>query len=115
MPGLLAVLVALMAQLGVGASVPRADPIAALTGLDAICHAATDGAPSRAPMHPADCLVCPLCVVAHLPAAIPVASGAGLISPATVVVLRHELPPPSTAPPTSYRPPNQPRAPPIAS
>jgi hypothetical protein len=117
LPGLIAVLFAMMSQLALGASVPRVDPIAALAGLAAICHVNDDagGAPAKQPIHPADCLVCPLCVVAHMPSAILV-SGESDPEPSNVaMVLRHELPPPSTAPPTRSRSPGQPRAPPILS
>jgi hypothetical protein len=109
--GLFAVLLALMAQLGAGASVPRLDPLSTTA---AICH--TDaGAPANVPAHSTDCLVCPLCVALHAPAVpllaaidTPIPSGLG-------VVLKTELPPPATAPPSPHRPPSQPRAPPIAS
>jgi hypothetical protein len=108
--GLFAVLLALMAQLGAGAAVPRLDPLATA----AICH--TDsGTPSNAPAHTNDCLVCPLCVALHAQpvpllavATTPIATGVG-------TVLKTELPPPATAPPSPHRPSSQPRAPPIAS
>ncbi len=114
--GLVAVLLALMAQLGIGATVPRADPLAQIIGAENLCHA-PDGAGDTppAPAHPLDCLVCPLCVAVHAPAVILV-SDVGVQAPsAAVVVLRSELPPPSTAPPSSHRPPSQPRAPPTIS
>ncbi len=115
--GLLAVLMALIVQLGVGAGVPRADPMAALAGVDAICHTTgqSGDAPAQAPMHPADCLVCPLCVAVHLPTATLVAPTSSVMPPAVVVVQRHELPPPATAPPFPRLALNQPRAPPIDS
>lgn len=114
--GLFAVLLALAAQLGIGASVPRADPIAVAAA--AICH--TDGnaggAPGApAPAHPLDCLACPLCIALHAPATALIALGTTLAPPAAMVVLRSELPPPSTAPPAPRRPPSQPRAPPTSS
>lgn len=110
--GLFAVLLALMAQLGAGAIVPRIDPIA---GVGMLCHTDDSGAPSKAPGHPADCPVCPLCVALHAPAVTLVSAVAAPMPPVTVVVLKAELPPPSTAPPAAYRPPSQPRAPPIFS
>ena len=115
--GLLAVLLALMAQLAIGASVPRLDPLAQIVGAEVLCHAPNraDDAPTPAPMHPLDCLVCPLCVAVHGPA-IALVPGVAILKPsAAVVVLRSELPPPSTAPPSSHRPPSQPRAPPTIS
>ncbi len=117
LPGLFAVLLALMAQLGAGATVPRLDPIALLTGAATLCHIDDDqgGPPSPAPGHPADCLVCPLCAALHAPAAPLVASGPALTPPRLRTERRAELPPPSTAPPAPQRPPGQPRAPPITS
>jgi hypothetical protein len=111
--GLFAVLLALMAQLGAGASVPRIDPISGA----ALCHAADDagGAPSPAPSHESDCPGCPLCIALHAPSVILASVSARPLPQVTVVVLRTELPPPSTAPPSPHRPPSQPRAPPIFS
>jgi hypothetical protein len=112
--GLFAVLLALMGQLAVGASVPTINPVAAAAVL---CHTDDAGrAPSHPPGHlPADCPMCPLCGMQHAAtAALPPASLAAL--PRIVgVLLKTELPPPSTAPPAPHRPPSQPRAPPIFS
>ena len=110
--GLLAVILALMAQIGAGASVPRIDPVASTVVL---CHINDAGdAPSKGSHHPADCPVCPLCVSFH-------ASPAPLVTVMTVPIprgigigLKTELPPPSTAPPAPHRPPSQPRAPPAS-
>jgi len=115
--GLLIVLLALMVQIGTGALVPRPDLADALADINAICHAADEsgGTPTHAPGHPADCPVCPLCLTLHAPAAVLVPGGVPLPPTRHVVVLRSELPPPSTAPPSSYRSPKQPRAPPILS
>jgi hypothetical protein len=112
--GLFAVLLALMAQLGAGASVPRIDPV---TGIATLCHAADDagGAPSQPPSHTTDCLLCPLCIALHAPSVILVSVGATPPPSGAVVVLKTELPPPSTAPPAPHRRPSQPRAPPIFS
>jgi hypothetical protein len=112
--GVFAALLALMVQLGVGASVPRLDTIVTA---GVLCHAEDDagGTPSKTPFHPADCLVCPLCIAVH-------ASPAGLVAvvslpmpPGAGVVVKTELPPPSTAPPARHRPARQPRAPPTLS
>jgi len=113
--GLFALLLALMAQLGAGASVPRLDPVLRITGAAALCHTTDDtgGTPNRSPAHPPDCLVCPLCVALHAQA-IPLISEAAALAPPTVPAERRpELPPPSTAPPARHRPPSQPRAPPV--
>jgi hypothetical protein len=117
LPGLLAVLLALMAQLGVGASVPRVDIFAQIVGAEALCHAADErgGGPSQPPVHPADCLVCPFCVAVRAPSPTLIADVAISASRGTVAVLRPELPPPSTAPPSRRWPPSQPRAPPFYS
>jgi hypothetical protein len=109
--GLFAVLLALMAQLGMGASAPRIDPVAMA---EALCH--TDGdTPAHAPGHPADCDICPLCAALHGSAAVLLPAAATLAPKAVVAVVKAELPPPSTAPPAPPRPPNQPRAPPTTS
>ena len=114
MHGLFAVLLALMAQLGAGASVPRIDPIATAKML---CHAEEDtgGAPLNGPSHSGDCLVCPLCVALHASSVTLVMVVTTSAPPDTGIVIKTELPPPSTAPPAPHRPPSQPRAPPIFS
>jgi hypothetical protein len=114
--GLLAVLLALMAQLGIGATVPRLDPLAQFIGAEILCHVPDGGnTPAPAPLHPLDCLVCPLCVALHTPSIFLVSDAAIPLPPGAIVVLRSELPPPSTAPPSAHRPPSQPRAPPAIS
>jgi len=117
LPGLFAMLLALMAQLGAGATAPRADPFALLTGAETLCHADDDpgSPPLQSPGHPADCLVCPLCVALHAQAAPQIAGGPSLTPPSLRAERRAELAPPSTAPPAPQRPPSQPRAPPIDS
>jgi hypothetical protein len=111
--GLFAVLLALMAQLGAGATVPRVNPVVAA----ALCH--SDGndsqIPAHGPNHPSDCPICPLCASLHAQA-LAVTSDAPLLTPPAIqALLRPELPPPSTAPPALHRPPSQPRAPPTHS
>jgi hypothetical protein len=111
--GLLAVLLALMAQLGAGASVPRIDPVA-VAGV--LCHTDNNGnAPAHGPNHPADCPLCPLCATVHAQAPALLSDAPVLTPPAVLTVLRVELPPPATAPPVLHRPPSQPRAPPTDS
>ncbi len=112
--GIFAVLLALMAQLGISASVSRVDPLVAAT---ALCHTddETGGTPSPAPSHSADCDVCPLCGTLHVQAAVLVA-GSPILKPSAVLTIdRSNLPPASTAPPAPHRPPSQPRAPPVFS
>ncbi|HEX3576509.1 MAG TPA: hypothetical protein VHU42_18070 [Rhodopila sp.] len=113
--GLLVALLALMAQLGVGASVPRLDPFAQVIGTEILCHPPAGSGGTPAPMHPFDCLMCPFCVALHAPAAVLVSDVSVLAPSALVVLLRAELPPPSTAPPSPRRAPSQPRAPPLYS
>jgi hypothetical protein len=112
--GVFAVLLALMAQLGAGATVPRFDPIVTA---GALCHSEDDtgGTPIPGPGHPADCPVCPACIALHSPGVALVSTAQTLPPPAVVAIRRTELPPPSTAPPSPHRPPSQPRAPPIFS
>jgi hypothetical protein len=112
--GVFAVLLALWAQLGAGISVPRIDPVAAA---GVLCHAEDDtgGVPLPGPGHPADCPVCPLCAAVHAHDLALLPNVQILTPPAGLAVRRAELPPPSTAPPSPHRPPNQPRAPPIFS
>jgi hypothetical protein len=110
-------LLALMAQLGAGASVARLDPLTQIVGAELPCHASNGvgDTPAPTPLHPLDCMACPLCVALHSsPAAL--APNVAILTPtATVVVLRSELPPQSTAPPSRPRAPHQPRAPPAVS
>jgi hypothetical protein len=112
--GVFGVLLALMAQLGAGASVPRIGPIVTP---GAICHTEDDtgGAPSREPTYPAACPVCPLCGGLDVQGMALASDGQTLTPPAVLAIQRTELPPPSTAPPSPQRPPSQPRAPPIFS
>ena len=107
--GLIAVLLALMAQTVAGGSVPAMDSLA---GVSAICHTG-DGAPPPPPGHPVDCPVCPLCIAMHV-SPVMVASADAIMAPSgNWMVVRSGLPPPSTAPPVLHRPPSQPRAPPL--
>jgi hypothetical protein len=112
--GLFAVLLALLAQLGVGASVPHVDPIVTA---GALCHTDDDtgGAPLPGPSHPADCPVCPLCATLHAQGLALVSDAPSVTQPALLAIRRSELPPLSTAPPSPHRPPSQPRAPPTFS
>jgi hypothetical protein len=52
--GLFSALLALMAQLSAGATVPRLDPVAQLVGAEALCHEThnSGGAPAKAPVRP---------------------------------------------------------------
>jgi hypothetical protein len=130
--GLFAVLLALMAQLSLGASMPLD---ARTTGIDPVavagvlCHSDGDffGTPSQVPRqqggqghqdgpkHPDACVICPLCVALHATAPVLVSTGSTVPAPIVRTALKVGLPPPSTAPPAAHRPPSQPRAPPILS
>ena len=113
--GMFAVLLALMAQLGMSTNVPSVDPVATVT---ALCHIDDDsgGTPSpTSPSHPADCLVCPLCGTLHVQLAILVSDASVPKPPMVPVNNRSGWLPPPTAPPALHRPPNHPRAPPIFS
>ncbi|WP_428490399.1 hypothetical protein [Rhodopila sp.] len=111
--GLFVVLLALMVQLGAGASVPRIDPV---TGVAVLCHAEHGGGrPSKAPLYPGDCLACSFCAALNGTGLVLVPVIEHPLAPAFVVVGRTALPPPSTAPPITDRAPGQPRAPPILS
>jgi hypothetical protein len=115
--GLLAALLALMAQLGIGMSVPRFDPLAQLAAAETLCHM-SDGAgdtQSPAPAHPLDCLACLLCGPVHTAPAVLASNEAVPMPPLVDVVIRPELPPRSTAPPTLHHSSVQPRAPPAYS
>ncbi len=112
--GVFAVLLALIAQLGLNATMPQVDLVA---GAVTLCHSGNDlgGAPGPSPRHSADCPVCPLCGALHVQVAVLVPH-APITTPSDVAVLvRPELPPPSIAPPAPHRPPSQPRAPPTLS
>lgn len=107
--GMFAVLLALSVQLGMGATVPRIEPAA---GAMALCHTddASNGVPSRSAP---DCVICPLCVVLQAQFAVLTEDRPVLAPRATLTILRSEQPPPARAPPTAFRPPVQPRAPPF--
>jgi hypothetical protein len=112
--GLFAVLLALMAQLGAGATLPRVDPVAAASVL---CH--SDGndsqVPTHGPNHPSDCPICPICASLHAQVIALTPGPPLLMGPAIQATLRLDQPPPSTAPPALRRIPSQPRAPPPIS
>jgi hypothetical protein len=115
LPALLMVLLALSVQLGLGSRVPSLDPLAFAAG--AICHAPERSDRSRddhAPLHSSDCLLCPLCVALHAPSVFVVPATALIIPPTAQIVLRPELPPPATAPPSLRHRASQPRAPPAS-
>jgi len=112
LPGVLAVLLALAAQLGLGASVPRPDPLARFSDLVVLCH---PNSPSPTPAHPANCVICPLCVAVHAPAPTLVADGLPLPFPAVWTDGLAAPPPPARGPPVHWRIAAQPRAPPVIS
>jgi len=112
--GLFAALLALMAQFGAGAGVPRIDPVA-IAGV--LCHSDDDagGTPSQSPAHSPDCQLCPLCATAGAQQTLLVSDPLVLTPPVALAARRSGLPPPATAPPSPHRPPSQPRGPPTIS
>jgi hypothetical protein len=97
--GLLFTLLALMAQLASGAAVLRTEAVATLANATIICHA--DETSDQAPPtqhHPADCLICPLCVSLSAPA-FSLTVHPTLPTPRVMVVARSVVLPPATAPP----------------
>jgi hypothetical protein len=115
LPALLMVLLALSVQLGLGSRVPSLDPLAFAAG--AICHAPEQsdrGRDNHAPLNSSDCLICPLCVALHAPSVFVVPATALIMPPTAQIVLRPELPPPATAPPSLRHCAAQPRAPPAS-
>lgn len=112
---LFAALLALAAQLGVGASVPRPDPAVQLAGIVLLCHPVDPGTPAHQPAHLPDCLFCPLCVAIHTPVPTLGSDVPVLQPPRLLALARMELPPPSRAPPVAQRRTSQPRAPPVFS
>lgn len=117
--GLFAVLLALLAQLGFGATVPQADPAQLFDELQTICHAGsadeTDQTPSHGPSHPGECPVCSLCVARHTPTPTLLDGASVLALPSVRLVAQVDLPPPATTTPSSRWDPSQPRAPPTQS
>jgi len=122
--GMFAALLALIAQIALGAAAPEAElrlaaANAAVAALDAapICHTDDAGnpAPGQRPSHSNDCLACPLCVVAHAPVVALVVPPVAIPAPPETLADRSELPPPATAPPVFAWTANQPRAPPAVS
>jgi len=110
--GLLFTLLALMAQLGSGAVVPRMEVMTALGDVTAICHAdeTSDQAPP-VPHHPADCPICPLCVSLSA-AAFAIMADPVLPTPRLVIVAPAVILPPATAPPATLVLAARPRGPP---
>jgi hypothetical protein len=111
LPGLFAVLLALMAQLGLGGIVPRVDAFRAIGAAGVLCHA-NGQAGDHVPGHPADCPVCPLCAALHASPALLPAGTIAVPLPSLVVRSLIAWLPPRTGPPPHDRTPRQPRAPP---
>ena len=122
--GMLAALLALIAQVALGAAAPQAElrlaaanSVAAALAAAPICHAdeADNDAPGQKPAHSNDCLTCPLCTSAHAPTFALAAPPVAVPAPPELLAARPELPPPATAPPVFAWTTNQPRAPPALS
>jgi hypothetical protein len=105
-------LLALVAQLAIGAIVPPMPVLAATADGVPICHGGQQPVDAPSPMHPADCLLCPICVALAGPAVLLPASGPALPTPRIRVFALAAPPPPATAPPAARRGAAQPRAPP---
>jgi len=117
-PGLLLALWALLVQLCAGAIVPVQaavlDP-AALLAAGAICHVETgEGQQGQAPASPNDCALCPLCLVAALPAAVPVPAPT-IPAPRLIVLPAYARPAQPRAPPAVPLVAAWPRGPPALS
>lgn len=113
--GLFLALLALVAQLALGAVVPRPAIALVLDGGGVICHALapTDGTPSPAHHHRTpDCQFCPLCASLATPGIVLPGAGPHPPSPQIVAFRRPGLPPPATAPPVRALLFAQPRGPP---
>ncbi|MDR3537349.1 MAG: hypothetical protein P4L71_12700 [Acetobacteraceae bacterium] len=103
-------LLALVAQLATGASVPPILDIAA--GGVPICHGGEQPVDAPAPHHEGDCVLCPICAAIGSPSAFLAAAEPALPLPRTPVVTLAAPPPPATAPPSTHRLAARPRAPP---
>src|ERR1700742_2574158 len=102
--GMLLALLALGAQIVVGAASAQAELrlaasnfIAATLAAAPICHTDDSGssAPGQRPAHSNDCLTCPLCVSAHAPAFALAAPPVVVPAPPDLLTARPELPPPA--------------------
>jgi hypothetical protein len=118
-PGLLAALLALMAQLVVATAMPRVDgPLGGSPGLLSdvpLCHS-DDGAhttPAPPQPHPANCPICPHCALLAVQAALPASSPRLPSDRSALVIARTAMPPPATAPPPVETHTARPRAPPL--
>jgi hypothetical protein len=115
--GLLFALLALVAQLAAGATVPHmtnlgiAD-LAVIADATTICHAheTSDQAPVP-PHNPTDCPICPLCVSLSA-AAFAIAADPALPTPRIINVAPTVILPPATAPPAILVLAARPRGPP---
>ena len=111
-PGLPLALLALIAQLALGAFVPSSVDLFAAQPLP-ICRGAPDsGAPPTAPTrHFPHLAPCPLCT-GLFATALTLPAAPDLPTPTAFALPRPELPPPATAPPATARLAAQPRGPP---
>jgi hypothetical protein len=115
--GLFAVLLALAAQLGSGAALPRT-PVPASVML---CHSANsdggggDSLPVHDPTHPATCQLCPLCLTQPTQGETLIPAATVLAPPAVLAAVARQRAVTATASPAPRRPQSQPRAPPAAS
>ena len=110
--GLLFAVLALVAQLASGATVPRMADQAAIADATTICHAheTSDQAPA-APHNPADCPICPLCISLS-GTAFAITADPVLPTPRSIEVAPTIILPPATAPPSIPVLAQKPRGPP---
>jgi hypothetical protein len=107
------VMLALCAQLLLGAWVPSAEGAPRLSGLGVICHGdARSRAPASAPHHAPDCALCPLCASLAAPTAMLVPPSP-MVWPPTLAIVSAVVSPPATGPPVREAGTSQPRGPPV--
>jgi hypothetical protein len=110
---LLLTLMALAAQLAVGASVPPVVTVAADAAGVPICHGGEEPLDAPAPHHSDGCLLCPICLAVAGPSVLLPAGAPALPAPSAGAIGLAAPPPPPTAPPSPVRLSAQPRAPPF--
>ncbi len=106
---LLLALLALVAQLAMGASVPPVLDIVA--GGVPICHGSDQPLDTPAPHHEGDCVLCPICAAIGSPSAFLAATEPTLPLPRAPVIALAAPPPPATAPHATHRLAEKQRAP----
>ncbi len=114
--GLFVALLALVAQLAFGATVPRPEIALVLDDAGIICHAPTSSDGTTPPAHRhhmPDCQFCPLCMSLATPGIVLPGAAPHPPPPQVAAFRRPGLPPPATAPPVAALLSAQPRGPPV--